>query len=68
MTRKIMVAMVALLCAALAIGALGCGSKANGNPEQSVTDFWNALKKGDVKGAWEFSLHGPEGYRVAGKP
>jgi hypothetical protein len=55
MTRRIVVMMAALLCMALALGSLGCGnSSSKGNPEQSVTDFWNALSKGDVQGALKY--------------
>lgn len=50
MAKKIVVAMVALLCVALTLGALGCGNKSSGSsgdPEQVVKDFWAAMKAGD---------------------
>lgn len=50
MTKRIAVGLVALLCVALLVGAVGCGdsgSSGSGSPEQVVKDFWSAFKKGD---------------------
>lgn len=47
MAKRIIVGLVALLCVALVLGAVGCGSKDKGNPEQTVKDFWAAVQQGD---------------------
>lgn len=46
--KKVALLFALLLVLALAAGALGCGGGSRkGDPEQVVTDFWNAVQKGD---------------------
>lgn len=57
MTKRIMVGLVALMCVALVLGAMGCGDgggSGDGSPEQVVKDFWSAFKKGDFEKAKTF--------------
>ncbi len=61
MMKRIAAVMVALLCVALVLGALGCGNKdsegkggGSGSPEQVVKDFWAAMKAGNLQKAKTF--------------
>jgi hypothetical protein len=49
MTRRTVLMMVAVVCMALALGSLGCGNNAKGNPEQTVEDYWTALEQGNIE-------------------
>jgi hypothetical protein len=50
MVRKIVVMMVAVMCMALVLGALGCGDS-KPNPEDTVNAFWSAVQRGDYQTA-----------------
>ncbi len=50
MTRRIAMGFIVLLCMALVVGSVGCGSS-KPNPEQTVMDFWKTVQKGDYQAA-----------------
>lgn len=54
MAKRIIVGLVALLCAVLVLGGAGCGKKDLGDPKQVVMDFWDALQRGDLEKAQSY--------------